>query len=315
MATISKDDALRAVDILKSEIDDDKALEHHGIKGMKWGVRNQETLRKYGLIGSAKKKASGLKETLSSKVSGLAGSTKSKAINAAVSKVESAKAKYASKKQQKAELAQQRKELGMKKKEFDKLRETTLKSHDPRVVAKGMHTLSDEELKIKIKRLQEEEKISKMATSREKSRHEIAKARNEALEKNLFVSLGKDAASKFINSSVQELGVNTIIKQGAQPVLEKEVKKYANKAQAQIQKRDEAQVSREMAPYISKAKSIKRQDALDNGASRLLNTKSATTVGQYKPVTKYKPRSEDVALGKEKVKKYAQQNLNNIRFS
>jgi len=32
-------------------------IAHHGVSGMKWGVRNQETLRKYGLLGSLKNNA------------------------------------------------------------------------------------------------------------------------------------------------------------------------------------------------------------------------------------------------------------------
>jgi hypothetical protein len=308
MATISKDDALRAVDILKSEIDDDEALEHHGIKGMKWGVRNQETLRKYGLIGSAKKKTSAVAGALSSKVSSAASAASSKAVNAAVGRIENARAKKLHKRQQKIELAQQRKELGMKKKDFDKLRETTLKSHDPRVVAKGMHTLSDEELKLKIKRLQEEEKISKMATSRAKGQYDVKKARNDALNANPVVSLGKDVASGFLKKSIDELGYRTIVQKGLKPPLEQQVTYAANKAQKEFSR------THPVGKYkISGVKTDPFGSSQTSGSSSTpassektssnssASSEASGTVSKYYGMKPAKSNSSTMALGKAKV--------------
>lgn len=168
----------------------DTTLSHHGTKGMKWGVWNAETRAKYlgtKVAATAKKikTASGnltkaAKKELSSKAS------------------EIQKTRQAKKEHQK-ELDEQRKVLGMSKSQYDKLRDTTLKSHDPRIVEKGMHTLTDEELNQKIKRLQNEEIVSKMATSKETRRQAEAKARNEALSKNPLVQLGSDIVKTNVN--------------------------------------------------------------------------------------------------------------------
>lgn len=206
---------------------DQNAVGHSGVKGMKWGVWNDETKRKYGLGAKTKAKFTGGTDAAKSLLSRAASK-----INAKVSAKKSAIASSVeAKRQKKAELKAQRKELGMSRKDFDKLRETTLKSHDPRVIAKGMHTLTDDELKSKIKRLQEEDKIAKMATTREKSRHEINKTRNEALNANPIISIGKDVASGFLKDSVKELGFNTIVKKGVQPPLEQRVTYAADQAQ------------------------------------------------------------------------------------
>lgn len=211
---------------------DQNAVGHSGVKGMKWGVWNDETKRKYGLGAKTKAKFTGGADA--------AKAVLSKAASKLGAKIESKKAARASakeyRKQQRAEIKAQRKELGMSRKEFDKLRETTLKSHDPRVIAKGMHTLTDDELKTKIKRLQEEDKIAKMATSRDKSRYDVKKARNEAINANPVVSLGKEVASGFLKDTVKELGYNTIVKKGIKPPLEQRVTYAADQAQKKFAK-------------------------------------------------------------------------------
>jgi len=175
------------------EVGLDTALSHHGTKGMKWGVWNAETRAKYlgtKIAATAKKVKT---------ASGNLSKTAKKEISSKASEIQKTRQE---KKERQREIEEQRKVLGMPKSKYDKLRETTLKSHDPRIVEKGMQTLTDEELNQKIKRLQSEEIISKMATSKEARRQAEAKARNEALSANPLVKLGSDIVKTNVNKYV-----------------------------------------------------------------------------------------------------------------
>ena len=114
----------------------------------------------------------------------------------------------------------------MTRSKYEKLREQTLKSHDPTVVAKGMHTLTDKELDAKITRLQKEETISKLSTSKETRKHNERKARSEAIQANPVYKIGKQILDKKINYLLdQKIG------DGASKVVndaKNEVKKVAN---------------------------------------------------------------------------------------
>ena len=182
-------------------------LEHHGIMGMKWGRWNAETRARY--LGVGRKLGSAVSKKVSqvgdsaSRGAALAAKHASKVATSAKNavKVKAANAAEAKKlkREKKVEVEEQRKELGMSKAKYDKLREQTLKSHDPRVVEKGMRTLTDEELNTKIKRLQTEETISKMANAQEMRRHDEHKARNQALAANPLVKLAKGALEKKLD--------------------------------------------------------------------------------------------------------------------
>ena len=179
-------------------------LEHYGIRGMKWGQWNSETRARYlGLgrkLGSAVSKKVGQAGDAATRGAALAKKHAAVAAvnakNAAKAKVSEAKEARKAKRQQKDEIEAQRKELGMTKAKYEKLREQTLKSHDPRIVEKGMHTLTDDELNTKISRLQKEETISKMANAKETRKHQENQARNQAIASNPLVKLGTGLAEK-----------------------------------------------------------------------------------------------------------------------
>lgn len=203
----------------------DDYLAHHGIKGMKWGKWNDETRRKYGL-GSLKA------SVLGSKLAQRAGSAKADLSAKIKNKYDHDVGEYKEKKAR-------RKELGMKRSDYDKLRKETLKSHNPEIVAKGMHTLTDEELKEKIRRLQEEDKIAKMASKQKQDRYNAKKARNEAFNANPLVSFGREVVKGTVKDSIRALGYDVVVEQGAKPVLTKKVEDWSKRAQAKLDKQYE----------------------------------------------------------------------------
>ena len=178
--------------------DGEASLEHHGIQGMKWGIWNAETRARY--VGVPRRAGKALQKKLSS-----ASDSVAKGANAvkakAGEKVAARKQAKVEKKAQKEELAQQRKELGMTRAKYNELREQTLKSHDPRVVERGMQTLTDKELNAKIERLKKEETISRMAADQATRRHQENRARNEAIQSNPLYKIGKDVLYKKIGIS------------------------------------------------------------------------------------------------------------------
>lgn len=175
-------------DLLNSPV-----MEHHGTKGMKWGVWNEETRRKY--LGGMRKAAS---------------AAASKVSKAAKAKVEDAKEQRKANATAREEVRQQRKELGMTRKKYDKLRETTLKSHDPRVVARGMKTLTDKELDAKLERLRKEEQVSRMATDMTKRKSEASKARSEAIKANPLYGIGMNVVGRTIKGAVNSATKDTV---------------------------------------------------------------------------------------------------------
>lgn len=161
-------------------------LEHYGVKGMHWGVWNAETAARYSHVAKRGLKASG-----QAAVRGAKAVKKAVGNHMAVKKVE-----RAAKKQRAHDRAKQRRELGMDPYKYAKLRNRTLKSHDPEVVMRGMHTLTDDELEEKIKRLQREDVVAKLASSRAQDRHRVNQARSQAISANPAYRLGEAYVKK-----------------------------------------------------------------------------------------------------------------------
>lgn len=236
----SKNDELNFLDMKLS----DAYLEHHGVKGMKWGVWNAATRAKYlgGKIASVGAKSASVLGSAVGAVGRKAGNSASALGERIKARIGSAKAKSAQKKeekkqakieakefkrQQKEELELHRKEIGMSKSAYNKLREQTLKSHDPEVVAKGMHTLTDAELETKLSRLDKESKINKWAYAEAEQREKVIQAKFKTITDSPVYKLTSDAVSK----SAGILLTDTIVKNGLQPVLDQRVTYAANKSQ------------------------------------------------------------------------------------
>lgn len=232
----------------------DEYLEHYGVKGMKWGVWNSETQRKYsgGLgrasnvmkskmssaAGNVARGAKGMTRFVGNKVSTKAKSAAAARATRIANKKEAAAARKANKKEAEAV----RKELGMSKKKYDQLREKTLKAHDPRVVAKGMHTLTDAELNQKLDRLQREEKINKMATKLDENQAEARKKKYEAFNSNILVKAGKQYADKYVEGKINQLlntkDVKKTVQKATEKAEKKEQKKEAKTTKVAYEKRD-----------------------------------------------------------------------------
>lgn len=233
-------------------------LEHYGVSGMKWGVRSAETLRKYGMLTGAKARAAAraaaaklrkskaqagvqakrVGTAAKAKASKAAGSA-SKAAKAKVSKsVDDARKAYAIKKteaaakkaQAKAEkkmLDERRKELGMSRSKFNKLREEALRSDDPIKVARGSQTLTDTELKTKLGRLDNVQRIYSLDTTRKQARAKMWDARFEALNKSPLNSLLIKPASEVTS----DLIVNQLYGAGLKPLVNQRVTWDKNNAE------------------------------------------------------------------------------------
>lgn len=188
--------------LISDDLLNSSQLEHHGVKGMKWGVWNAETRAKY-IGGSGRKLSKGVKQRSSSASDAVARFAKKKLSELKSSHDEKKKAKAderAAKKQNKQDIIQQRKDLGMSKAQYNKLRETTLKSHDPKVVARGMHTLTDMELDEKLNRLKKEDQIARLSSEQQTRKHQEHKARSEAIKANPVYTIGMNVAGRAIKN-------------------------------------------------------------------------------------------------------------------
>jgi len=137
----------------------DDYLLHYGVKGMRWGVWNAETSARYsGGTGSNRFSKGDDSQGVGSRL--IKRATDSVSTRLATRRAVSIR----------------RKELGIKsrkaRKAFDKLREETLASTDPEVVAKGMRTLTDSELGEKIARMEKESAVTKLANEQARDRIE-----------------------------------------------------------------------------------------------------------------------------------------------
>ena len=164
-------------------------LAHYGVPGMKWGVRNAETLARYARDAG--------------------GRMRKKMASAAGEAFQNLKVKRANRKEAKR-LAKEAGTSRKARREFIKLRKETLRAHDPDKVAKGMHTLTDMELDTKIKRLEAEEKVRKLAktkkdnaidtaTKQENYKKAKKERRNSGFAASVAKDIGKYAATQGIN--------------------------------------------------------------------------------------------------------------------
>lgn len=195
---------------IRYNFSDDRSewLEHHGVKGQKWGVRNKDTLRKYaGPVGrSVKGKLDKFNKNRPHPLSNVKNElAKRSAANKQSGDMAKAYAggKYMHPKKYKA---------------FMETRAQTLRAHDPELVAKGMHTLTDSELKDKISRLEQEKKIRDLADAKQKAATDRAVAienYKKAQKEAKASGIGMKLLTTTYNSTVNYAGkkaVDTVFK-------------------------------------------------------------------------------------------------------
>lgn len=192
---------------------DEEYLAHYGVKGMKWGVRHdrRSSGSGSGRVSRALKRgfrtAGGAVKKGSSRVAGIIANK--------------AKASIAKRK----ELKEVAKDAGYSTnvkgmREFNALRNKTLSSHDPATVAKGMHTLTDSELRKKMDRLKLESQVHDIVNDNNRKAYEQAnraeqlkKARNEARASgilgkaatNVLTTVGTHAGKEAVNLALEKI--------------------------------------------------------------------------------------------------------------
>lgn len=141
----SETDLKRETDIIRSELGipymTDRSLEHHGIKGMKWGVRRSP--EQLGYKKKAKQKSPGIFE------------------KAAENRKKKAAADRKEKEKRKTAKEDEKKRLTVKEKE--ELRKKLLNSTDPKLLYKHRDLLTANELQDRINRINKENDLKKMA--------------------------------------------------------------------------------------------------------------------------------------------------------
>ena len=239
---------------------DNDELMHHGTKGMKWGVWNAETAARYAGV---------TKTFVKNKVNNFT----SKAKESHEQKKAVAAAEKAAKKQQKEFDSETRKRYGLSGKQYNELRTRTLNSNDPSVVAKGMHLLTDKELVDKIDRLEKENKIRKIATSKEDREAKVRQAKAEARSKTLPYVLGKAAGNAAINAIS-----NKVLQPGTKELysrLRESVQRtIKDQAKSQEKAQEKADKKKEVADKKKEADSKKRKEEAAKATEKTIKTLS-----------------------------------------
>ena len=271
----------------------EESLSHYGTPGMKWYVHNDETKRKYGElpgIGRAKKAAADSSESVKPSLAErgieiIKKRRQEKKDKQAAARQAAIDQENEKKEKERLEAEYQRK-YGMSKEKYDALREATLNSHDPRVVAKGMRLLTDEELNDKIRRLEQEGKIKAIAA---KARKEEAEARTAELNRKkqtLPYRLGETAA-KTVTTSV----INTVTKNAIAPItaeVSKSLAKSGTKAIDSLKKHLEEKTPEVKTQVKQTAETVKAEAS---SAKAELQAKRAESKATSKSSTQSKVES------------------------
>ena len=198
----------------------EEVLEHYGVIGMKWGVHNKETQRKYGELKSPGQRQSPGEnsksstkpqvpesKSITSRVKQRYGAYKElKAQQKADAEAKQKAAEEAAKKKA-AEDAEIIRKYGVTREQHEAIRQATLRSNDPRVVIQGMKHLTDEELDAKIARLEKENKVKGLAVQQRKDAAAAAKAEREARQQTIPYRLGQlavnSAKTQFLDPTLR----------------------------------------------------------------------------------------------------------------
>lgn len=179
-------------------------IQHSGVKGMKWGVWNEETRARK--LGRSRNK---------------------------VKDKEARKADKALAKQQfKEKNAYYKKNYGMGYNKYEKLRARTLQSEDPKVVVKGMKTLSNKELTAKANRLEQAQRIKRLAAEDKMTKMKEQQKRSEVVKSSVAYDVTNQAAKQAVSSVA-----SSVVTKSVTPSVLHRTNYYANKANERFNKR------------------------------------------------------------------------------
>lgn len=170
-------------------------LAHHGVKGQRWGIRKKvrRAVRRFG---------SKVNKKVSNRLRNFKESREKKKEIKTLAKSNGVRSRAAMKK-------------------FNELRRTTLASHDPVVIAKGMHTLTDKELQKKIDRMHLEETMAKKAHDVQSNAVALKKAKAEARKAGILGILATG-----VSGGIRESG-KTVVEQAFKMMRESDKDKQA----------------------------------------------------------------------------------------
>lgn len=295
-------------------------LYHHGTKGMKWGIWNDETRARYLR----------LKTALSNRISKTASSI-GRAASVKMEKHKENKARVAAERE--AEKNRQ-KQLKIEQKKFDaetrrkyhlsgvqykRLRQTTLDSNDPTVVRKGMHLLSDKELEEKIHRLNRENEIRKLASSKETADATVKSKKLEARQKTIHYQLAKAAGDAAIQSVKNNLIDPSLRVSGerAKQAFERSLKQLDKQEKEQEAKKKEKQREQEAKKNEKQRENeIKKQIKAEEKAEKKAEQKEQAEIrnrerqeqNRRKQEEELRTRREEAAKQTENVKQIIERN-------
>lgn len=233
---------------MKSNETNEDFVSHAGVKGMHWGVWNEETRRKRmggtrhrtvknagsnvgrklgpyasraarlaGNVGRGVGKAASVAGKGTAKLAKKVGTAAAQKTKAAVKDFYNAQMEKRQQRKTTNELMDAQGIDSKRKREaFEKLRKQTLRSHDPAVVEKGVHTLTDSELSAKIKRLEAEQKVKGIAKKERDDRADSMKRLEEA----------RKAKKERRNSGFMAMTLRSVITSQANNAGKKLIDKY-----------------------------------------------------------------------------------------
>ena len=204
------------MDEKNNPVDKNEELKHYGVMGMRWGIRNADTIARYGRRNPRTENAKQIAKEAFNKGAAAAGKTMT-----AIGKKSSAVAKNAGKKVSKIREErklekEQAKSVDMSRKEFRKtaeaeaiLRRDALNSNNAATVEKGMHLLTDKELKDKYTRLVTEENIRKLKPAKkETAKEQVKEILIKSAKENIATPLANKATKEIYDKIAKSMGVD-----------------------------------------------------------------------------------------------------------